>query len=73
MYYCGCSLAEDERVRCSIYRFVCHLYSYYLLAVSMDCGISNKMRLTLLLWIHHCVNQAASRKWLVVIHHGKFI
>ena len=70
MYYCGCSLAEDERARCSIYRFVCHLYSYYLLAVSMDCGISN-MRLTLLLWIHHCVNQAASRKRLVVIHHGK--
>ena len=48
MYYCGCSLAEDERARCSIYRFVCHLYSYYLLAVSMDCGTSNKMRLTLL-------------------------
>ena len=32
----------------------------------MDSGISNKMWLSLLLWIHHGVNQAASLMRLVV-------
>ena len=64
---------DPFRAKLSIEGYYNNKRSFFIKTVSMDSGISNKMRLTLLLWIHHCENQVASRKLLVVIiDHGKF-
>ena len=67
------NMTRLERKKLSIERYYNNKRSFIIKTVSMDSGISNKMWLTLLLWIHHCENQVASRKLLVVIiNHGKF-
>ena len=67
------NMTRLERKKLSIEGYYNNKRSFIIKTVSMDSGISNKMRLTLLLWIHHCENQVASRKLLVVIiNHGKF-
>ena len=51
-----------EQKKLSIEGYYNNKRSFIIRTVSKDSGISNKMWLTLLLWIHHCEKQVASRK-----------